>query len=243
MFPSVSHRSELQRIFRNGSQSPAVPAEICRNDCWDRYVSREAAGERRFSHLWLSSKIVWFSREIRSVLPMKVTFRKLQDIVDHPSDSFADVNRAECTVIYQLLAFIPKSQRSIHGELTLRTTQLNHVLLKTAVSLNDLIFSSSLRIWQSLTERDTLQETFKRLAERYKTHFETEIQRDVASFEESRIQDLLVITTRDPSQSFRALQRDFQQVWDQRLSHLLERRGQYLQVRSMRLLFSRFRSL
>ncbi|XP_056595003.1 centromere-associated protein E isoform X2 [Triplophysa dalaica] len=135
---------------------------------------------------------------------LQVTFRKLQDIVDHPSDSLADVNRAECTVIYQLLAFIPKSQRNVHGELTLRTTQLNHVLLKTA-------------------------ETFKRLAERYKTHFEMEMQRDVASFEESRMQDLLVITTRDPSQSFRALQRDFQQVWDQRLSHLLERRGQYLQ--------------
>ncbi|XP_057188769.1 centromere-associated protein E isoform X2 [Triplophysa rosa] len=135
---------------------------------------------------------------------LQVAFRKLQDIVDHPSDSLADVNRAEWTVIYQLLAFIPKSQRSVHGELTLRTTQLNHVLLKTA-------------------------ETFKRLAERYKTHFETEMQRDVASFEEGRMQDLLVITTRDPSQSFRMLQRDFQQVWDQRLSHLLERRGQYLQ--------------
>ncbi|KAA0722652.1 E Centromere protein [Triplophysa tibetana] len=135
---------------------------------------------------------------------LQVTFRKLQDIVDHPSDALADVNRAEWTVIYQLLAFIPKSQRSVHGELTLRTTQLNHVLLKTT-------------------------ETFKRLAERYKTHFETEMQRDVASFEESRMQDVLVITTRDPLQSFRVLQRDFQQVWDQRLSHLLERRGQYLQ--------------
>lgn len=85
-------------------------------------------------------------------------------------------------------------------------------------------------LWEWLTEWGTLQETFKRLAERYRTHFETEMQRDVSSFEESRIQDLLVVTTRDPSQSFRTLQRDFQQVWDQRLSHLLERRGQYLQV-------------
>lgn len=103
------------------------------------------------------------------------------------------------------------------------------------------MYSVIFAIWELLTERETLQETFKRLAERYKTHFEAEMRRDVASFEESRIHDLLIITTQDPSQS---LQRDFQQVWDQRLSHLLERRGQYLQVWwMMPLLFCRFRWL
>nr|XP_055062269.1 centromere-associated protein E [Misgurnus anguillicaudatus] len=131
---------------------------------------------------------------------LQMAVRKLQNIVEHPVDCLADVSRAEWTLIYQLLPFIPKSQRRVHVEHTKKIMQLNHALLSTA-------------------------ESYKRLAERYKTRFETEMQRDVTSFEESRIQDLL-LAARDPSQS---LQHDFQQVWDQRLSHLLERRGQYLQ--------------
>ncbi|KAL0204445.1 hypothetical protein M9458_002463, partial [Cirrhinus mrigala] len=72
-------------------------------------------------------------------------------------------------------------------------------------------------------------EAYRRLAQRYKMHFETEVQRDVASFEESRLQDLLMLAAQSPSRAFRSLQDDFQQVWDQRLTQLLERRQQYLQ--------------
>ncbi len=90
--------------------------------------------------------------------------------------------------------------------------------------------------WEMLTWGNPLQEAYRRLAQRYKTHFETQVQRDVASFEESRLQDLLSLTAQSPSQSFRSLQDDFQEVWDQRLMHLMERWQQYLQVWS--LLFS-----
>ncbi|XP_048054189.1 centromere-associated protein E isoform X2 [Megalobrama amblycephala] len=135
---------------------------------------------------------------------LQAAFAKLQLIIDRPTDALSDVNREEWTVIYQLLQFIPLAQRSVHATHTTKTTRLNHVLIKTA-------------------------EAYRRLAQRCKTHFETEVQRDVASFEESRLQDLLVLMTRDPSRAFRSLQDDFQQVWDQRLSRLVERRQQYLQ--------------
>ncbi|XP_067259077.1 centromere-associated protein E isoform X2 [Chanodichthys erythropterus] len=133
---------------------------------------------------------------------LQAAFAKLQLIIDRPTDALSDVNREEWTVIYQLLPFIPLAQRSVHVTHTTKTTRLNHLLIKTA-------------------------EAYRRLAQRCKTHFETEVQRDLASFEESRLQDLLM--TRDPSRALRYLQDDFQQVWDQRLSCLVERRQQYLQ--------------
>ncbi|XP_050974643.1 centromere-associated protein E isoform X2 [Labeo rohita] len=136
---------------------------------------------------------------------LQAAFAKLQLIIDRPTDALVEVNRDEWAVIYQLVRFIPKEQRTVHYIHTKKTTRLNHVLIKIA-------------------------ETYRRLAQRYKTHFETEVQRDVASFEESRLQDLLMLTAQSPSRAFRALQDDFQQVWDQRLTHLLERRQQYLQT-------------
>ncbi|XP_051759204.1 centromere-associated protein E isoform X4 [Ctenopharyngodon idella] len=135
---------------------------------------------------------------------LQAAFAKLQLIIDRPTDALSEVNREEWTVIYQLLQFIPLAQRSVHATHTTKTTRLNHVLIKTA-------------------------EAYRRLAQRCKTHFETEVQRDMASFEESRLQDLLVLMTQDPSRALRSLQDDFQQVWDQRLSCLVERRQQYLQ--------------
>ncbi|XP_026110617.1 centromere-associated protein E isoform X1 [Carassius auratus] len=135
---------------------------------------------------------------------MQAAFMKLQQIIDRPTNTLSDVNREEWAVIFQLVPFIPKDQRMVHDKHTKKTTRLNHVLIKIA-------------------------EAYRRLAQRYKTHFETEVQRDVASFEESRLQDLLVLMAQTPSQSFRSLQDDFQQLWDQRRSCLLERRQEYLQ--------------
>ncbi|XP_073698964.1 uncharacterized protein [Garra rufa] len=136
---------------------------------------------------------------------LQSVFAKLQLIIDRPTKALAEVNREEWAVIYQLVRFIPKEQRTVHDTHTKKTTRLNLVLIK-------------------------IVEAYRRLAQRYKTHFETEVQRDVASFEESRLQDLLTLAAQSPSQSFRSLQDDFQQVWDQRLTHLLERRQQYLQT-------------
>ncbi|XP_056102973.1 centromere-associated protein E isoform X2 [Rhinichthys klamathensis goyatoka] len=135
---------------------------------------------------------------------LQAAFAKLQLIVDRPTDALHDVNRDEWAVIYPLVQFIPAAQRNVHAMHTTKTTRLNNVLIKIA-------------------------EAYRRLAQRCRTHFETEVQRDVASFEESRLQDLLVLTARAPAQASPALQDDLQQVWDQRLSHLVERRQQFLQ--------------
>ncbi|XP_016422132.1 centromere-associated protein E-like isoform X3 [Sinocyclocheilus rhinocerous] len=134
---------------------------------------------------------------------LQAAFATLQLIIDRPTNALAAINREEWAVIYQLLQIIPKNQRTVVVTHTKKTTRLNHVLIKIA-------------------------EAYRRLAQRYKTRFETQLQRDVASFEESRLQDLLALTA--PSQSFRALQDDFQQVWDLRLTCLLERWQQYLQT-------------
>ncbi|KAF4119173.1 hypothetical protein G5714_001224 [Onychostoma macrolepis] len=136
---------------------------------------------------------------------LQAAFATLQLIIDRPTDALADTNREEWAVIYQLLQIIPKDQRTVVVTHTKKTTRLNHVLIK-------------------------IVEAYRRLAQRYKTHFETQVQRDVASFEESRLQDLLTLAAQSPSQSFRSLQEDFQQVWDQRLTLLLERWQHYLQM-------------
>ncbi|XP_051557981.1 centromere-associated protein E isoform X2 [Myxocyprinus asiaticus] len=135
---------------------------------------------------------------------LQAAFTKLQLIINRPNEHLDDVTRDEWTAIYHLLPFIPKSQRKFHANFTTKTTELNDNLHLTA-------------------------EAYKKFAERYKSHFETQVQRDVASFEESRLQDLLILMTQNPSQSLRSLQEDFQQLWDQRLSHLLDRRQHYLQ--------------
>ncbi|XP_016349657.1 centromere-associated protein E-like isoform X2 [Sinocyclocheilus anshuiensis] len=136
---------------------------------------------------------------------LQAAFATLQLIIDRPTNALAAINREEWAVIYQLLQIIPKNRRTVVVTHTKKTTRLNHVLIKIA-------------------------EAYRRLAQRYKTRFETQLQRDVASFEESRLQDLLALTAQSPSQSFRALQDDFQQVWGQRLTRLLERWQQYLQT-------------
>ncbi|XDV14395.1 hypothetical protein PO909_014659, partial [Leuciscus waleckii] len=135
---------------------------------------------------------------------LQAAFAKLQLIIDRPTDALHDVNREEWAVIYPLVQFIPVAQRNVHAMHTTKTTRLNNMLIEIA-------------------------EVSRRLAQRCKTHFETEVQRDVASFEESRLQDLLVLTARAPARASLSLQDDLQQVWDQRLSDLVERRQQYLQ--------------
>ncbi|XP_043104393.1 centromere-associated protein E isoform X2 [Puntigrus tetrazona] len=132
---------------------------------------------------------------------LQAVLAELQMISERPTDALADVNREEWAVIHQLLQIIPKNQRTVGVSHTKKTTRLNHVLIK-------------------------ITEAYRRLAQRYKTHFETEMQRDMASFEESRLQDLLTA----PARSFPSLQEDLQQTWDQRLTCVLERWQQYLQT-------------
>ncbi|XP_056320055.1 centromere-associated protein E isoform X2 [Danio aesculapii] len=133
---------------------------------------------------------------------LQTAFAELQQIMERPVDQLSDVNREEWAVLYQLVPFIPKDRRNTTH--TKKTTRLNHVIIKIA-------------------------EAYQRLAQRFHTHFQTELQRDVCCFQESRLQDLLLCLSPAPSQSLRMLQDDFQQLWEQRLSHLLEKRQQYLQ--------------
>ncbi|XP_005168062.1 centromere-associated protein E isoform X1 [Danio rerio] len=135
---------------------------------------------------------------------LQTAFTKLQQIMERPVDQLSDVNREEWAVLYQLVPFIPKERRTINATHTKKTTRLNHAIIKIA-------------------------EAYQRLAHRFHTHFQTELQRDVCCFQESRLQDLLLCISPAPSQSLCSLQDDFQQLWEQRLSHLLEKRQQYLQ--------------
>lgn len=57
-----------------------------------------------------------------------------------------------------------------------------------------------------------------------------QIQRDVTSFEERRLHDVLIRRAQTPSQSLQMLPGDFQEIWDQRLLELLDKRRRYLQV-------------
>lgn len=67
---------------------------------------------------------------------MKAAFAKLQLIIDRPTDALVEVNRDEWAVIYQLVRFIPKEQRTVHYIHTKKTTRLNHVLIKIAVRVS-----------------------------------------------------------------------------------------------------------
>lgn len=67
---------------------------------------------------------------------MKVAFAKLQQIIDRPTNALSDVNREEWAVIFQLVPFIPKDQRTVHDKHTKKTTRLNHMLIKIAVRIS-----------------------------------------------------------------------------------------------------------
>ncbi|KAL7845850.1 hypothetical protein AOLI_G00240420 [Acnodon oligacanthus] len=137
---------------------------------------------------------------------LKAAFLKLQRIIDCPTpiDPLADDNSKECALFYQLLAFVPKSHRAVYGNLSAKTYRLSDVLGKTGA-------------------------TMKRLAQRHKTHFATQVQHDMVSFEGRRLQDLLIRRAQAPSQAIDVVQDDLQEIWDQRLLELLEKRKQYLQ--------------
>ncbi|XP_053471518.1 centromere-associated protein E isoform X3 [Ictalurus furcatus] len=137
---------------------------------------------------------------------LKVSFLKLQAITDRPKprDHLADINRNENTSFCQLLPFVPVSQRSVFACLTSKTSRLDDLLRKNEVAL-------------------------QRLAALHKAHFVKQINRDMASFEERRLHDVLIRRAQAPSQSLQMLPGDFQEIWDQRLLELLEKRRQYLQ--------------
>ncbi|XP_060754645.1 centromere-associated protein E isoform X2 [Neoarius graeffei] len=137
---------------------------------------------------------------------LKVAFLKLQAIVDRPNrkDHLADANSKENVSFCQLLRFVPLSQRSVFTCLSSKTSHLDDLLRKNEVTL-------------------------QRLAALHKAHFMKQVHSDVASFEERRLHDVLIRRAQAPSQSFQMVPGDFQEIWDQRLLELLDKRRQYLQ--------------
>ncbi|XP_072512902.1 centromere-associated protein E [Salminus brasiliensis] len=137
---------------------------------------------------------------------LKAAFMKLQRIIDRPTpqDPLADDSSKQWPLFCQLVALVPKSQRAVYNNLAVKTNLLNSILGKTGVTL-------------------------KTIAQRHKAHFVAQVQRDVASFEERRLQDVLIRRAQAPSRSIQIVQEDLQEIWDQRLLELLEKRKQCLQ--------------
>ncbi|KAF7689663.1 centromere-associated protein E isoform X1 [Silurus meridionalis] len=136
---------------------------------------------------------------------LKVAFLKLQVIIDRPKhkDFLADGNSKENTVFCQLLPFIPMSHRAAFTCLTSKTSQLDDLLRKNEVAL-------------------------QRLAALHMAHFMKQIHRDVASFEERMLHDVLIRRAQAP-QTLQVIPADFQDIWDQRMLELLDKRRCYLQ--------------
>ncbi|XP_058236857.1 centromere-associated protein E [Hemibagrus wyckioides] len=137
---------------------------------------------------------------------LKVAFFKLQAIIDRPKPKghLADGNSKENALFCQLLPFVPISHRSTFTCLTSKTTHLDDLLRKNEVTL-------------------------QKLAALHQAHFMKQVHRDMASFEERRLHDVLIRQAQAPSQSLLMLPGDFQEIWDQRLLELLDKRRQYLQ--------------
>ncbi|XP_066516219.1 centromere-associated protein E isoform X2 [Hoplias malabaricus] len=155
----------------------------------------------------VAQRTVKFVSEIDSFNEkLKAAFSKLQRIIDRPTpkDPLMDDNKEECSLVCQLLPFVPKPHRAVYDDLSRKTAFLNEILGKNGMTL-------------------------KRLAERHKAHFMAQIQHDVASFEERRLQDVLIRRAQAPSQALHIIQEDLQEIWDQRLSELLDKRKLYLQ--------------
>ncbi|KAK2817883.1 hypothetical protein Q7C36_021816 [Tachysurus vachellii] len=137
---------------------------------------------------------------------LKVAFFKLQAIIDRPKpkDHLTDGNSKENTLFCQLLPFVPRSHRSVFAGLTSKTIHLDDLLRKNEVTL-------------------------QRLAALHKAHFMKQVHRDVASFEERRLHDVLIRQAQTPPQSLLMPPGDFQEIWDQRLLELLDKRRHDLQ--------------
>ncbi|GAA6089757.1 centromere-associated protein E isoform X1 [Tachysurus ichikawai] len=137
---------------------------------------------------------------------LKVAFFKLQAIIDRPKpkDHLADGNSKENALFCQLLPFVPRSHRSVFAGLTSKTIHLDDLLRKNEVTL-------------------------QKLAALHKAHFMKQVHRDVAFFEERRLHDVLIRQAQAPPQSFLMPAGDLQEIWDQRLLELLDKRRHDLQ--------------
>lgn len=62
----------------------------------------------------------------------------------------------------------------------------------------------------------------------YKKIFEEQVKKDLAVFEERRLQDVLLCRAQAPSYSVK--EEDFHTLWEHRLTELLDKRKIYLQV-------------
>ncbi|XP_030641093.1 centromere-associated protein E [Chanos chanos] len=136
---------------------------------------------------------------------LQTSFLKFQMFIDNPTlrNSYKDMLSREWPLA-ELLAFVPKAQRMLYVNFQKKTNELSDALQKT-------------------------EYTLRKLAQCHKSLFEAQVQRDVESFEEKRLQDLLIHRAQDPSQPLMLFQDCFQHVWDQGMTELLEKRKQYLQ--------------
>ncbi len=67
-------------------------------------------------------------------------------------------------------------------------------------------------------------------AQAYRKLFEELVKKDLAVYEERRLQDMLLCRAQAPS--FSVKDEDFHTLWEQRLTELLDKRKLYLQVSS-----------
>ncbi|KAG7480661.1 hypothetical protein MATL_G00058660 [Megalops atlanticus] len=138
-------------------------------------------------------------------------FEKYQRFIDNgvsASKTLAQPLKEASTVqndlMFKLLPCIPKPLTKLYVDFRKSTDNINDILWRTA--------------WG-----------YAHVAKVYRRQFEAETAQDVALSEEARLQDLLVHWAQSPGSTLSLKASDIQEVWDQRLSELLEKREQRLQ--------------
>ncbi|KAJ8379945.1 hypothetical protein SKAU_G00007230 [Synaphobranchus kaupii] len=114
-----------------------------------------------------------------------------------------DASLVQNELAFQIMATIPKPLRALYVEFR-----------KSTDGINDLL-------WR-------LARASAQIAKLHRQQLEAHASQDAACFAESRLQDLLIRTAQCPGDGLAVTSDDFHQVWDQRLSELLERREQKL---------------
>ncbi|XP_059212976.1 centromere-associated protein E [Centropristis striata] len=131
------------------------------------------------------------------------SFKKFQHFIDTCSKfNSTTLDKVHCGVKDSDLTFLPKSTMSSY-------IAVSHLGLQTAQSLGN------------ITEHIQVQ------AQGYRRLFEDLVKKDLAVFEERRLQDVLLCRAQAPCYSVK--DEDFHTLWDHRLTELLDKRQIYLQ--------------
>ncbi|XP_047439453.1 LOW QUALITY PROTEIN: centromere-associated protein E-like [Mugil cephalus] len=197
---------EQLQMLRGREAQAKVEADVSQQLLSEANVTISALREQLSSLEKVSgAKEVESSRLQESTGQLQESFGRFQHFIDtcskYNSTALNNVLRVQCSLKHTILASLPKPTMEAYNAVC----QLGLQTVQTLIKIKEQIHVRALG---------------------YKKMFEKLVKKDLAVFEERRLQDVLLSREQAPSYSVKD---DFHTVWERRLTELLDKRQFYLQ--------------